>query len=551
MKNSTLLKLLMPALVLSILSCNQSDKSSNMIPADAGFVLHVNASSLSSKLSWSDIQQSSWFSDLNSQAPDSLSKILLQDPENSGIDLKQDLLFFMKSQGSNSYAAFEGSIKDAKTFEAFNKNITKSSAASATDGAFSYYNLDDNGVVIWNDKNFIYLFNTPSANMPSFNGEGQSMSPQSNLTVDSLRKMGQVLFTLDSDESLGGNERFTDLLKETGDMHMWVNAENLYNGMGAGMLSMMRLNVLFEGNVSGTTLNFDDGKITMKSRQYYGKEMSSLLKKYSSKEVSADVINRIPNQNVVAAFVMNYPPEGLKEFMKLIGVDGMVNGFLGEAGYSVDEFVKANKGDIVIAVSDLNMQTKKVEYPGADGEPLTMETSAPEMKYLFSTSINDRAAFDKMVGIMQAKVPKAQADQLSAQFSYKLDNNWFAAGNSPEHVSQFLAGGNSKQSFTSKISGHPFGAYVDIQKILASTQSNIQDTTAKDMLKASMALWEDLVFHGGEIKDGAMVSEGVITLVDKKTNSLKQMNAYFDQLSKNIRSKKKVYTEDTSAVTFD
>ena len=95
--------------------------------------------------------------------------------------------------------------------------------------------------------------------------------------------------------------------------------------------------------ISGMSVSFDDGKISVKTKQFFNKEVLKLLEKYPAKNISADVVNRIPSQNVVAAVVMNYPPDGLKEFMKLFGFDGAVNGFLQQVGYSVDEFVKAKR----------------------------------------------------------------------------------------------------------------------------------------------------------------------------------------------------------------
>ena len=50
--------------------------------------------------------------------------------------------------------------------------------------------------------------------------------------------------------------------------------------------------------------------------------------------------------------------------------------------------------------------------------------------------------------------------------NYKLENNWFAVSNSAEFTDKFLAGGNSKLPFVDKITGHPIGIYIDLQKII-------------------------------------------------------------------------------------
>jgi hypothetical protein len=314
----------------------------------------------------------------------------------------------------------------------------------------------------------------------------------------------------------------------------------MYNGVGAGMLSMMKVNTLIKGNVSGTTINFDDGKITMKSKGYYNKELARIFEKYSSKKIDADLVNRIPSQDVVAAFVMNYPPEGLKEFLRVIGVDGVVNGFLGEANYSIDEFIKANKGDMIIAVTDFTIGKRNDSIQIQGGESLTPNQSGPRAKILVATSINNKPAFDKLVGIVKARGGNEISRDIP-EVEYNLNNNWFAISNSADHVNKFLAGGNNKHAFADKISGHPFGGYIDVQKILKSIGSNDRDSSGKLVPNSSMELWQDIVITGGEYKDGALTGEVQINLVNKNTNSLKQLNTYFNELSKVMKARRRHY----------
>ena len=168
---------------------------------------------------------------------------------------------------------------------------------------------------------------------------------------------------------------------------------------------------------------------------------------------------------------------------------------------------------------------------------MTYERSGPDAKVLFATSINDRAAFDKLIGAFKAQ----GADDFSKSIpdiNYKLDNNWFAISNSTDYVNKFLAGGNNNLAFANKISGHPFGGYIDIQKIMRSTQGTAKDSSAVIAYNASLQMWQDLVITGGEYKNGALSGEIELNLVNKNTNSLKQLSAYFDQLSRIMKAKK-------------
>jgi hypothetical protein len=122
--------------------------------------------------------------------------------------------------------------------------------------------------------------------------------------------------------------------------------------------------------------------------------------------------------------------------------------------------------------------------------------------------------------------------------TYQLNDKWFAIGNNADYVTKFNAGTSGKQPFADKLAGHPVGLYLDIHKIMAASQPAIRDSAANEVLNASLRLWQDAVFYGGDVKNGSVSSEGEINLVDKNTNSLKQLNQYADTIAKIHKSKK-------------
>src|SRR5439155_21950961 len=119
--------------------------------------------------------------------------------------------------------------------------------------------------------------------------------------------------------------------------------------------SLLSQNPVFQGNIATATINFDEGKISIKSKQYYGAAMTAIMDKYPMKAVTKDMVNRISGQNIAAAMVMNYPPEAIKEYLRLANLDGMANGFLGEFHYSLDELIQATKGQVVLALTDFSL----------------------------------------------------------------------------------------------------------------------------------------------------------------------------------------------------
>ncbi|MFL5787104.1 MAG: DUF4836 family protein, partial [Flavisolibacter sp.] len=94
------------ALVFLLASC-KNGTTGLLIPKDASIVVTINNSSLSSKLSWKDIRQSSWFQDAYKNEKDSFTRKLLDNPDSSGVDTKSNFAFFMRNQGTGSYMVFE------------------------------------------------------------------------------------------------------------------------------------------------------------------------------------------------------------------------------------------------------------------------------------------------------------------------------------------------------------------------------------------------------------------------------------------------------------
>lgn len=525
--------------ISGIVSC-KSNKSGIAIPKDASVAVQISTSSLTSKVSWEEIKQNELFKKMYNEEADSLGKKILEDPASTGIDLKGDLAFFIKKQNQGGYMAFEGGVQDAAAFEAFTTKVNKGGKV-VKEGDVNVLATGLKSLVAWTNSRFIYIMDMPMATASArLNNSNPGSYEPFSFKTDSLQKFAVELFDLKGGDNLANDDRFASLTKEAGDIHYWVNAAQYDNALG-GYLSMLKLNVLFEGNAYGATISFDNGKITMKSKNWYNKELRELMKKYAGGKVSEATINRIPSKNVVAAFAFKYPPEGLRDLIKLIGVDGFVNSFFSGIGSSTDEFIKANKGDMLIAVTDFEMKSRTLTMEGPDGKPMTIEGGAPtpNANVLVATSVNDKPAFDKLFGILQSKAQEFQP--YTKDIHFKLNNEWFAAGNSPEQVTTFLSGGNNNFEFTKRISGKAFGGYINIQQLLKTATAAATDSSAKAALDASINMWQDIYMISGGEENGAYTAEGEINLVDKNTNSLKQLNKYLDTISRIVSPKRSPY----------
>jgi hypothetical protein len=388
--------------------------------------------------------------------------------------------------------------------------------------------LKDKNVVAWNDQHFTYVINAGSArakfnSMDNDNGQ-VSMAPVVDKSI-ALSAVCKNLFSLKSDSSLEKNEKFTDLLSEKGDIHAWINTEEIMKSSGSlGMVGMLKLDVFLKDNISTYTISFDNGKINVKQKGYAGKEFTDFLKKYSGGNINTDMIKTIPSQNVFGVLAMNFKPEGIKELIKLTGMDGFLNMYTGQVGFTLDDFVKANKGDITLAVTDFEMKPDNF--------------MKPDLNVLFSVAIGDKPSFQKLVDAGK-KLSNQMGVGNDTSISYGQNDKVFVISNHQHFLNDYLAGNsNNKYDFMDKFSGHPINIFVDIHKILtvvsAEKKSNADDEL---IMNESLKLWNNIYMTAGDMEKDAVTGNTEINFIDQNTNSLKQLNHYFDEIAKVVMAK--------------
>jgi hypothetical protein len=512
--------------------CGGGKKASIPVPKDAAVVMRINSASLGSKLSWNEIKSSEWFKLMTADAEEEMTpvqKSILENPENAGIDLNSDMYFFYEIKGKHGYVVAQGQLSDPKKFETTLSSLGERMKFKK-DGDINSIG-EDEACLTWDKSKFMFVGATPA---PTADFGRRYDEDEEELSIDSLVKYAKGIYNLKQNASMSSDARFTSLLKEPGDMHILYNSSAFTKG-AMGMLKMLKAGSLLEGNATGMALNFENGKISINSKSWYGKELGALMKKYQPSHFDAGMLKRIPSDNLAGFMAMNYPPEALKEFLKLLGVDGLVNGFTSQVGVSIDDFIKANKGDVLLAVSDFSVKERSISIPMGDGEPYVYKSTGPDANILFATSVKDKAAFGKLVDAVRNEIGKDEDAKLGMkEVKYAFNDNWFVLGNNQATVDGFAGGSNSSiAALASQVSGHPFGGFIDFQKIFPNIQldgADGEEINAQMFSKAAEA-WDNMIFYGGEMKDGATTGHFEINLKDKSTNSLKQLYTFFNNMA--------------------
>lgn len=556
MKSKLLLAAVVVMTVILAPSCGSKSGGSTglLVPEDAAFVLHINSKSLGSKLSREDIRQSAWFTELSTHVSDTNARRFFDDPAVTGVDTDADFVVFVKKQGKNGLVVFEGSVKDEAKFAAFLKETGKDGIVSSKGDTKSFTMPGkDGGTITWNKTHFIVMSAIP---LPEPKSMGYSKRRKYNddydggpktLSRDSLIYYSNQVLNLSKSKRLDKDKRFASLVTDGKDFHIWVSVERYARAMvGPSVLSEMgNLSLLVDGQVSATSFNFDKGKITMDIKNYYGSKLSSLLSKYEGKPISEEMLSRLPSQNVLGALAINFNPEIVSEILDVTKLKVFADAYLSQADYSIDELVKANKGDILLAATDFSLKVNIDSFERYDGSGTFRVDSStePTAKWIFATSVGDKESFVKLIKVVSQQT--GRMFKRESDISYKLENNWFTVGSSEEYLTQFIAGGNTKPAFADKIKGHPIGAYIDLRKVWPVALSDTKkDSAAMKAVELASRTWEDIVGYGGEFTDKALVFHAEINMVDKNTNSLKQLNSFVDEMYKIMKSRRRGWDDD-------
>ena len=521
-------------------ACKKTNTQGRLIPDDAAIALQVDGKSLLSKLSWNEIKENQLFQAMYSDSSlKATIKKLLDDPEKAGIDIHNDLLFFTKKDSSGGYVAIEGSVKDAALLKTFNAGITNNGSENESDGV--HYISHAPLCAGWNNEKFVYVIDAPA--LKELDAMSRRMMKDS---LDAGRPMPRdisatckAVFALKESNSLAQDEKFTKLMKQPGDVRGWINSEAL-SGATVGMTAMVNLDKLYKGNITTFAANFDNGKISINAHSYAGEDLSKLYKKYGGGKLNEDMLKRIPGKEIVAMVALNFKPEGIKEFLKLLNLDGLLNIGLTSIGFTMDDFIKANKGDIAIGLSDLQLKTDtSSNYIHRDNELPVTSKMKPDFNFVFAASIGDKDAFNKLINAGK-KLGGQFENEKSLPVAYNSNGNYFVLSNSKENADKYLAGTNNSNDFISKMSGQAFGGFLNVQTAMKPFVNEVsKDSLAKAMYDVNLKMWDNILWKGGDIEDGAITQTVEINLLDKTTNSLKQMNLFTSKLADLYKEKKK------------
>src|SRR6266487_4039647 len=391
MKRISRYSYLFVAIFLVATSCKKAvPDQTKYIPKDALFVFDLNWKSLSGKTAKENINWDSLFrSSINPGDDSSIVKAKKRFTEfmHSGIDTEKNVFVFVKTGGSmmsgqSTTGGVVAAIKNAAAFETYIKN--QEGASEIKKGSnFSYAAFSNDNLFIGWNKDIAILSGTESKTRRYLDTSGNTSN------TSSSEQTLATLFNQKEEESVASIPEFRDLMSEKADMLFWSNSGSMFNSIP--ILGMTKIADLFKNSYGTGTVNFEDGKVTGNFKSYSSKELADILKKYAGPTVNMDMVNKYPLP-VCGYALFSFNPQMIAEIIKFAGLESTVNQYLQKQDLSLNDLLRAFKGDFAIVFSDPGMTDKEYEYNG-----MKYHSKRPSVKLVFNATIGDKAAYDKIV----------------------------------------------------------------------------------------------------------------------------------------------------------
>lgn len=546
---SRTLLVLSGAAVLLLSACSKTPEQGRHIPKNAAMVLGFNSAQIQDKLVKEGLTVDKLFDAVQTKDTSSSIAKAMKDAENSGVDLKGDVFISMVpgEAGGKGYVAAYAKLKDAAKFEAFIKEKSKKDVKAGTD--FKYVE-DNNAMVGFNNEIIIGVFAIDPEGfarhgaMADFDPADTAAAPAK--TGNNLETLNK-LFHLEKDASIGNVESFKNVQKEKGDIFFWMSSEQIYNfnpTTPSGMAALMTGNIkkLTEGAFTTAAGHFENGKIRVNSTSYVGKELQAIMKKYPMEKVNMSMIENYPSENILGFAVMNFDLRMLGDILKLLGMDGFANMGLAEAQITLDDILKAFKGEIAIVASDFSMSGSSVE---------------PHIKYVFNMKVGDKAAFEKVMSSkFVAPMFSKQGDQYVPQqpmgdVAISINDKRVLAASDQALLAEYEAG-KSKAKLedvaVDAAKGSVFSMYLDVEKMMNNMPQDKMSGVPDSIVNMAKGLVKNLTVSTQPSSGNTQKSVMEVNFMNENQNSLAQL-ANFTRTMWNYFESKKAEDADRWPIT--
>ena len=541
--------------VIIFASCNKVPEHAKYIPKNAMIVVGLNTKELSKKLAWDVLMGSKLLEEMKTKSPDNTQAA--QGLGDAGIDVLNTTFFYFSpaaSQEGYNYITAVVPLDDSKKWETYiQKNFSGATVKEVKDRKEAL--LEEDLYASWNKdiaivrKAFINSKNNQEQLLDYSEGDSAFTAPDLN-TIDPKPDPARLstdmaaAFTLQKDNDITTDKRFTGLQKDGNDISFWMNYEVFMNNMNAtsqGFMGGLALgNSIWKDAGYAAGINLDKGKVHAAVKYYLSKDLMDVYSKIGNKDFDKEMMDRLPSQNLNMIAGINISPEGTKALLEKMGMLGFVSLALMQSDLTADDIFQSFTGDIVMSLSDFSVQAKTDTAASLNGGGY-MDNKETNMSFIFALKIKDKVRFNKLLAYAKGQNGLSAVDATTYQLAgskdmiISIDKGFVVFANKTALAKGYVNGDYQSQSkpdiVKKEIYGHPTGVFVDIQSFLNGATSDNASEQEKELLALSKTVFKDLIINGGENKKELFTFSGTLNLVNKDENSLLQLLDYSYRIS--------------------
>ncbi len=507
------------------------------ISPDANAVYHINLPAILSKVSLADMMARIPPAKHGNGKSEEIMQFL-KDPNWTGVNINQDLLVTASNPDfvdSPSYTTVILHLADSSKFrigirkEAHGLRITRHS-----DKSFSAYK--DKMALVWNNELAVIVVVTPAlksvmadaAAMGKMEGSKKEPGTAQKSTTPNYGAMAipRALAAFKGWDSspIADDPEFKTAFGDNSDFQMYTAKTNYIKALGKllphALLGSMNLDGLNMYKHSISTVRFENGRIIMQSSAEMLPQVAADMEKFPAPPPNEAALAGLPKGQLLGFVNLRLNLGVIGYLLDRIGVRAKLDSALAQKQLSLDDFYRAFKGDLLIAVlapghTDSFQRPKPSFYSVISvGDPIALKKLSETLK-----TVKDSTG-DDSTGRKATKLGKIKDN-------YTLKNNLLVFSDSKASAEGYFTSTEKRgnDALSDAIKDNPTYLWVDMQAIvnllLGPAQPPDDGADKKTRMLNGLHVLDKMILKKGGLHDGKVSSSFELSVTNKDQNVLK------------------------------
>ncbi len=527
------------------------DKTDHLtsVPKDAAIVFSANLLSLAEKANIEGLKklliykQYEVLTGINKEMGH--IKDIIDHPISAGFDPAAEPALFVNKVGNATQMGVSFRILSESAFEATIRKLMEldeSEKVKQEDG-IKYLSLkNDEQTIAWKGNKGLLLVMSNLTNQ----WEDEETEPEKELPV---AQVALNLMKQTEDNSILANTDFADFRKKEHDVNMFINYEKymqMYAGFNTiwlpGMPDLSKLDDLYKDMNAGTRIVFANSQISIVSELYFATKLAEDKMKILGRGISAEHLKLITNKDIHAIMTMSVDMPKVAAMLSMVKpFDEGIKRIAEKMQMSKDEMLGMFGGDLTLAITDVNIQEKKVieyNYNPEKEEAQEQEVirKSPMPIYTFTFSSKDKVRLKELFrknmskgedGIWKMNMASMDIYVIESKTGFTNTNNL--------SIAQTIASGKTLAELPEPakdlVSKNPYCFYLNLdpKKLPTTFNEYMKEEGGMTWTKAMqyVSMFKDVQMTG-DLKAARLD----INMTDSKDNSLYRLFEQADKLMK-------------------